>query len=67
MYCSSKKQQQNINGLLISIYIEKAFDMVPWNFTSDVLDYSNFGNSIKTWMGLFQKGSETCILQNGFM
>ena len=32
-----------------------------------VLDYFNFGNSIKSWVGLFQKGSETCILQNGFM
>ena len=31
-----------------------------------VLDYFNFGNSIKSWVGLFQKGSETCILQNGF-
>ena len=32
-----------------------------------VLDYFNFVNSIKSWVGLFQKGSETCILQNGFM
>ena len=32
-----------------------------------VLDYFNFGNSIKSWVGLFQKGSETCIFQNGFM
>ena len=32
-----------------------------------VFDYFNFGNSIKSWVSLFQKGSETCILQNGFM
>ena len=32
-----------------------------------VLEYFNFGNSIKSWVGLFQSGSETCILQNGFM
>ena len=32
----------------------------------EVLEYFNFGKSIKTWVGLFQKGSETCILQNGF-
>ena len=32
-----------------------------------VLDYSNFGNSIKPWVGLFQKGSEPCILQKGLM
>ena len=33
----------------------------------EVLEYFNFGKSMKTWVGLFQKGSETCILQNGFL
>ena len=32
-----------------------------------VFDYFNFGNSIKPWAGLFQKGSESCDLQNSFM
>ena len=31
----------------------------------EVLEYFNFGKSIKTWVSLFQKRSETCILQNG--
>ena len=32
---------------------EKAFDTVSWSFISDVLDYFNFGNSIKMefWIG----------------
>ena len=60
-------KKQNIPGLLLSIDFEKAFDTVSWSFISDVLDYFNFGNSIKAWVSLFQKGSETCILQNGFM
>lgn len=62
-----ESKKQNLPGLLLSIDFEKAFDTVSWSFISDVLDYFNFGNSIKTWVGLFQKGSETCILQNGFM
>ena len=62
-----ESKKQNIPGMLLSIDFEKAFDTVSWNFISDVLDYFNFGNSIKTWIGLFQKGSETCILQNGFI
>ena len=33
----------------------------------EVLEYFNFGMSIKTWVGLFQKGSETCILQHVFL
>ena len=53
--------------LLLSIDFEKAFDTVSWKFIIKVLDYLNFGNSKKSWVGLFQKGSETCILQNGFM
>ena len=60
-------KKQNIPGLLLSIDFEKAFDTVSWSFISNVLDYFNFGNSIKKWVSLFQEGSETCILQNGFM
>ena len=62
-----ESKKQNIPGLILSIDFETAFDTVSWRFISEVLDYFNFGNSIKTWVGLFQKGSETCILQNGFM
>ena len=60
-------KKQNVPGLLLSIDFEKAFDTVSWGFISDVLDYFNFGNSIKKWISLFQQGSETRILQNGFM
>ena len=62
-----ESKKQNLPGLLLSIDFEKAFDTVSWKFIMKVLDYFNFGNSIKSWVGLFQKGSETCILQNGFM
>ena len=62
-----ESKKQNLPGLLLSIDFEKAFDTVSWKFIMKVLDYFNFGNSIKSLVGLFQKGSETCILQNGFM
>ena len=58
---------QNIPGLLLSIDFEKAFNTFSWSFIPDVLDYFNFGISFKAWVGLFKKGPETCILQNGFM
>ena len=60
-------KKQNIPGLLLSVDFEKAFDTVTWSFIMEVLEYFNFGKSIKTWVSLFQKGSETCILQNGFL
>ena len=62
-----ESKKQNLPGLLLSIDFEKAFNTVSWKFIMKVLDYFNFGNSIKSWVGLFQKGSETFILQNGFM
>ena len=60
-------KQQNIPGLILSIDFEKAFDTVSWKFISKTLDYFNFGESIKKWIHIFQKGAETSILQNGFM
>ena len=62
-----ESKKQNIPGLLLSIDFEKAFDTVSWKFISIVLDYFNFGRSIKTWISLFQNGAESCTLQNGFM
>ena len=31
------------------------------------LDYFNFGQYIKKWIKLFQTGSQSCILQNGYL
>ena len=58
-----ESKKQNLPGLLLPTDFEKAFDTVSWKFIMKVLDYFSFGNSIKSWVGLFQKGSETCILQ----
>ena len=66
MYCSRLNNKIYLACYYLLI-LKKAFDTVSWSFISDVLDYFNFGNSIKAWVSLFQKGSETCILQNGFM
>ena len=60
-------KQQEIPGLILSIDFEKAFDTVSWKFIEKVLNYFNFGPSLISWLRLFQKGSESCIIQNGFM
>ena len=49
------------------IDFEKAFDTVSWKFIKKVLKYFNFGPSIISWIDIFQNGSESCIIQNGFM
>ena len=60
-------KQQQIPGFLLSIDFQQAFDSISWKFIHNVLDYFNFGPSIKRWIKLFQSGVESCILQNGFM
>ena len=60
-------QKQNLPGLILSIDFEKAFDTVSWKFIDKTLKYFNFGPSIRKWVNIFQNGSESCIIQNGFM
>lgn len=60
-------KNQNIPGLILSIDFEKAFDTVSWHFIEKTLDYFNFGESIKKWISIFEKGAESSILQNGHM
>ena len=60
-------KNQDLPGLILSIDFEKAFDTVSWSFIEKVLKYFNFGPSVISWIKLFQNGSESCIIQNGFM
>ena len=52
---------------LCQIDFQQAFDSISWKVIDRTLDYFNFGPSFKNWKQLFQKGSESCILQNGYM
>ena len=60
-------QKQNLPGLILSIDFENAFDTVSWKFIDKTLKYYNFGQSIRKWVNTFQKGSESSIIQNGFI
>ena len=62
-----RQKNQNLPGLILSVDFEKAFDKVSWKFIEKVLDYFKFGPSVKSWIKLFQKDSESCIIQNGHM
>ena len=60
-------KNRNLQGLILSIDFEKAFDTVSWKFIEKTLKYYNFGDSIIKWISIFQKGAESCIIQNGFI
>ena len=60
-------KNRNLQGLILSIDFEKALDTVSWKFIEKTLRYYNFGDSIIKWISIFQKGVESCIIQNGFI
>ena len=58
-------EKYQIPGLLLLIDFEKAFDSVAWTFISKVLDFFNFGESIKKWIAIFYKNIKSCVIVNG--
>ena len=60
-------EKLHIPGMILLIDFEKAFDTVSWGFIDNVLKIFNFGDSIKKWIHTFYSGSQSCIIQNGYM
>ena len=56
--------RKNIDGLVILIDFEKAFDSISWKFISKTLEIFNFGEKSINWVKSLQKGSTSKILQN---
>ena len=57
----------DIPGLLLLIDFEKAFDSISHEFIMQVLDFYNFGASIKSWVKLFYEDAFSCVLVNGHL
>ena len=58
-------KKNNIPGLLLLIDFEKAFDSVAWSFIDKVLDFFNFGQTLKQWIRVFYNNIKSCIIVNG--
>ena len=59
--------KNNLQGMLMLIDFQKAFDSVSWSFLSNVLDFFNFGKSFCKWINVFNKNIQASILQSGFL
>ena len=60
-------EQKGIDGLLMLIDFEKAFDSISWNFLYRVLKYFGFGPDFIKWIELFKSNIEATILEAGFL
>ena len=60
-------EQKNINGLLMLIDFEKAFDSISWKFMYKVFEFFNFPADIVNWIKLFNKNMESTIIQCGIL
>ena len=61
-YC----EDSNKDGLLLLIDFEKAFDSVSWSFLYKTFKFFNFGDSILSWLKLFNNDVKAYVSQCGF-
>jgi hypothetical protein len=58
-------KEEDTEGLLVNIDIEKAFDSVSWRFLYRALEYFNFPQPFIKWVKCLYKGAEVCTINNG--
>ena len=58
-------EEHNLPGLLLLVNFEKAFDSVSRSFIYKVLEFFGFGNSIISWIKLFNNNTKLRIHQGG--
>ena len=57
--------KQNINGYLVTMDIEKAFDSLDHTFLINVLSKFGFGNNYISWIKTLLHNQESCVINAG--
>jgi exonuclease III len=57
----------DINGYLILLDFEKAFDSIKWSFIDRALDKFNFGPNIRKWIKILYTDINSSIINNGHL
>ena len=60
-------KEKDINGVLLSLDIEAAFDSVSWSFIEEALKIRDFPPNIIRWFNTLYHGSFARILYNGHL
>jgi len=58
---------RKLDGLILLIDFEKAFDSVNWSFMNKVLKSNNFGNTFQRWVNVIYNKCQISVLNNGFL
>ena len=58
-------EENNINGALINIDFEKAFDSIEWEFIYKAMEHFGYPTKVINWCKTFYNNIETCIINNG--
>lgn len=61
-----KMKKLKMEGIILLIDFEKAFDSISWSFIDKTLKYFNFGERFCKWVNLFYNNIESCVTNNGF-
>ncbi len=55
-----------LQGMMVLIDFEKAFDSISWHFLFKTLKIFNFGDSFRKWIEIIYNNPECCVTNNGF-
>ena len=61
----NESYQQNIDGIILLIDFQKAFDSISREFIRNTMGKMNFGDSFLKWVNMFHMGSTSKITLNG--
>jgi hypothetical protein len=59
-------RKRNLDGIILLIDFEKAFDTVKWSFLMKALDKFGFGDNFKQWIRILYTNPENSIINNAF-
>ena len=59
-------QEKGIEGIILLVDFEKAFDSVRWSFLKKTLNKFGFGDNFIKWIDTIYTNPESTVLNNGF-
>ena len=59
--------EENLEGAIIFLDQQKAFDRVEWGWVDACFEYFNFGENFRKWIKMLTLNAKTSIITNGYL